>query len=62
MISMKDDEFYKIDDICETFKVAKITVYRWLKDGKITGYKVGRSWLFKGEDIKNLIEKSKVVK
>ncbi|MDR0887413.1 MAG: helix-turn-helix domain-containing protein [Candidatus Nomurabacteria bacterium] len=57
---MKDQEFYKIEDICELFQVSKITVYRWLKAKKITGYKVGRAFLFKKADIDAFIESSKV--
>ncbi|NCU38479.1 DNA-binding protein [Candidatus Saccharibacteria bacterium] len=60
MISMKEGEFYKIDDICKIFQVSKITVYRWLKAKKITGYKVGRSYLFKKSDIEKFLEDSKV--
>lgn len=57
---MKEGEFYKIDDICKIFQVSKITVYRWLKAKKITGYKVGRSYLFKKSDIEKFLEDSKV--
>ena len=60
MISMKEVEFYRIDDICKIFKVSKITVYRWLKAKKISGYKVGRSYLFKKSDIEKFLEESKV--
>ena len=59
MISMDNNDFYKIEDICNIFKVSRITVYRWIKAGKMTGYKVGKSFLFKSEDINRLIEESK---
>ncbi|MFV0485447.1 MAG: helix-turn-helix domain-containing protein [Candidatus Saccharimonadales bacterium] len=55
-----NDGFYNIDDICKLFRVSKITVYRWLKAKKITGYKVGRAFLFKKTDIEKFIEESKV--
>lgn len=60
MISMNNDEFYQIEDICSIFKVSRITVYRWIKAGKLTGYKVGRSFLFKRADIDKLIAGSRV--
>lgn len=60
MISMKDSKFYKIEDVCELLQVSKITIYRWIKLGKITAYKVGKSYLFKIEDVYKLIEDSKV--
>lgn len=59
MISMKEDEFYNIDDICKLLRVSKITVYRWLKARKLTGYKIGRAWLFKKSDIEKFLEESK---
>lgn len=60
MISMKDSKFYKIEYVCELLQVSKITIYRWIKSGKITAYKVGKSYLFKIEDVHQLIEDSKV--
>ena len=60
MISMKEDEFYNIDDICKLFRVSKITVYRWLKAKKIIGYKMGKAYLFKKADIDRFIEESRV--
>ena len=60
MITMKDSEFYKIEDVCELLQVSKITVYRWIKSGKIPAYKVGKSYLFKISDVHKLIEDSKV--
>jgi putative molybdopterin biosynthesis protein len=60
MITMKDSEFYKIEDVCELLQVSKITIYRWIKSGKIPAYKVGKSYLFKIVDVHKLIEDSKV--
>ena len=60
MTTMKDSKFYKIEDVCELLQVSKITIYRWIKSGKITAYKVGKSYLFKISDVHKLIEDSKV--
>ena len=60
MISMDNEHFYKIDDVCELFQVSKITVYRWIKAKKLSGYKVGKSFLFSQADIDKLIKESKV--
>jgi len=60
MITMKDSKFYKIEDVCDLLQVSKITIYRWIKSGKITAYKIGKSYLFKISDIHTLIEDSKV--
>lgn len=60
MITMQNNGFIKVDDVCKLLKVSRITVYRWLKSGKLTGYKVGRSYLFKQADINDFIERNKV--
>ena len=60
MITMKDGVFYKIEDVCDLLQVSKITIYRWIKSGKIISYKVGKSYLFKIEDVHKLIEDSRV--
>jgi len=60
MITMKDGVFYKIEDVCDLLQVSKITIYRWIKSGKIIAYKVGKSYLFKIEDVHKLIEDSRV--
>jgi DNA binding domain, excisionase family len=57
---MKDGVFYKIEDVCDLLQVSKITIYRWIKSGKIIAYKVGKSYLFKIEDVHKLIEDSRV--
>lgn len=60
MTTMKDGVFYKIEDVCDLLQVSKITIYRWIKSGKIIAYKVGKSYLFKIEDVHKLIEDSRV--
>jgi excisionase family DNA binding protein len=57
---MKENEFYRLDDICKVFQVSKITVYRWIKAKKIPAYKVGGTYLFKKSDIEKFLEESKV--
>ncbi len=60
MITMEDDNFYKIEDVCKLFKISRITAYRWVKSKKLNGYKVGKAFLFKKADIDKLIEDSRV--
>lgn len=60
MITMDNDDFYKIEDVCKLFRISRITAYRWVKAKKLKGYKVGKAFLFKKTDIDKLIEDSKV--
>ncbi len=60
MIGMEDVEFYTSDDLCEMFKISKVTLYRWVGQKKIVGYKVGKALLFKKTEIAKFIEENKI--
>lgn len=60
MIGMKDVEFYTSDDLCKMFKISKVTLYRWVGQKKITGYKVGKVLLFKKTEIAKFIEENRI--
>ncbi len=60
MICMENVEFYKSDDLCEMFKITRVTLYRWVNQKKITGYKVGKALLFKKSEVAKFIEESKI--
>ena len=40
-----------VDEITEYFGVSKDTVYAWITKKGMPGYKVGRFWKFKREDV-----------
>lgn len=51
---------YKTEQVAELFKVDEYTVRRWVDEGKLKAYKVGRRWIYKQEDVFDLMEKGKV--
>lgn len=57
---MEDVEFHTSDDLCEMFKISKVTLYRWVNQKKITGYKVGKALLFKKSEVVKFIEENKI--
>ncbi len=57
---MNQEEFYTIKEVSELFKVAYLTVYRWIKDGKLESYKLGKQYKIKKADIDKFIQESKV--
>jgi len=58
---MEDKEqYYTIEEVAEILKVVYITVYRWIKQGKLESFRVGKKYMIKKSDIEKLIEKSKV--
>lgn len=50
------DEILTLKEVAEYLKLAEKTAYRLAAEGKLPGFKVGGSWRFKREDIKNWIQ------
>lgn len=53
------EEYYTIKEVAEILKVAYLTVYRWVKDGKIAAYKLGKEYRIKKIDLYNFVKSSK---
>lgn len=41
---MSKNELLTVDEVAEYLRVAPNTVYRWCRDGKLTGIKIGKEW------------------
>ncbi len=46
-----DDRWLSVDEVAEYLGVSKDTVYAWVTGKGMPGYKVGRFWKFKREDV-----------
>jgi excisionase family DNA binding protein len=46
-----DDRWLSVDEVAEYLGVSKDTVYAWVTHKGMPGYKVGRFWKFKREDV-----------
>lgn len=57
---MNQEEFYTIKEASGLFKVAYLTAYRWIKEGKLEAYKLGKQYKIKKADIDKFIKESKV--
>lgn len=57
---MEEEKYYTIEEVAEMLKVVYMTVYRWIKQGKLKAYRVGKKYMIKKSEIEALIEKSKV--
>lgn len=44
-------------EVIELLNISRPTFDKWIKERKLKGYKVGRKWLFKEDDIMAFIEK-----
>ena len=48
---MTEDQYYSIDEVAKTLKVAYLTVYRWVQAKKLVALKAGKQYRIKREDL-----------
>jgi len=54
----EEDELMKANEVCKYLKISKVTLYKWLREGKISGYYLAtRLFFWKSEIIKALNRK-----
>ena len=53
------EKLLTINEIIEILKVSKLTIYRYIKAGKLPAYKVGRDYRIKQSEFDNFLEKNK---
>lgn len=51
------EDLIKAKKACEYLKVSKVTLYKWLKEGKITGYYLGTRLFFKMSELEQALNK-----
>lgn len=42
-------------EAAEVLKIHRVTLWKWLKTGKIRGAKIGRVWRIKREDLESFV-------
>ncbi len=47
----------KANEVCEYLRISKVTLFNWLRQGKITGYHLGTRLFFKRTDVDNSLIK-----
>jgi len=52
---MTDEQYYTIEEVAKMLKVAYLTVYRWIQDGKLVAFKAGKQYRVKKEDLDSFI-------
>jgi excisionase family DNA binding protein len=53
-------EFLTVPEIAKVLKVNKMTIYRYIKAGKITAYKVGKGFRINKKELENFLKRIKV--
>lgn len=57
---MSTKEFYKAEEIAEKLQVNIMTIYRYIKAGKLTAYKFGKEYRIDSNEFERFLERSKV--
>lgn len=55
---MTDREYYRPQEVADMLGVKILTVYRWIKEGKITAYKVGQ-WRIPIKELDEVLKANK---
>jgi len=53
---MDTNETLTLDEAVAYLETSRPTFYRWLQDGKVKGFRVGRKWRFRVQDLAALRE------
>lgn len=49
------DRLLTIEDVADRCQVATKTVRRWIDDGELAAYKLGRQWRISDKDLKHFL-------
>jgi excisionase family DNA binding protein len=56
---MTDEQYYSIEEVAKTLKVAYLTVYRWVQAKKLVAYKAGKQYRIAKNDLDKFIQLNK---
>ena len=55
----KQNDFYLVEELAEKLRVSKMTIYRYIKAGKISAYKLGKEFRISKEEYNKFLNKAK---
>ncbi|MBP7005725.1 helix-turn-helix domain-containing protein [Patescibacteria group bacterium] len=55
---MNDPDFYLVEELAEKLRVNKMTIYRWIKAGKLAAPKIGKEYRIAKTEFERLITES----
>jgi len=55
----KKENYYTIQEVADTLKVAYLTVYRWIQNNRIQAYKMGKQYRISDDELNKFIKNSK---
>ena len=60
MIQQK--EFYLVEELAKKLRVCNMTIYRYIKAGKIKAYKIGKEFRIDDKEFNNFLDRTKTKK
>jgi len=61
MNTNQEKEFYKAEELAEKLNVNIMTIYRYIKSGKLKAYKIGKEFRIGKEDFKLLLKNNSTI-
>lgn len=58
---MNNKEFYKAEDLAEKLDVNIMTIYRYIKSGRLKAYKIGKEFRIEKKEFNNFLDKTKTI-
>lgn len=55
---MTQPDFYLVEELAEKLRVNKMTIYRWIKAGKLTASKLGKEYRITKAEFERLINET----
>lgn len=55
----KAKEFYLVEELAESLRVSKMTIYRYIKAGKLSAHKIGREFRITKQEFDIFLNKVK---
>jgi putative molybdopterin biosynthesis protein len=55
-----EEAYFTVEEVAERLKVSHMTVYRWIKAGKLGAYKLGGEFRITERDIERFLEASRI--
>ncbi len=56
MMRAVEETYFTVEEVAERLKVSHMTVYRWIKAGKLDAYKIGGEFRITERDIERFLE------
>ncbi len=57
---MNQKEFYLVEELAEKLRVSNMTIYRYIKKGKVKAYKIGKEFRIDKKEFEKFLNKAKI--